>query len=77
MKIRVESFATYREYTRTLPEDKLVDVPEGATVGEVLRLLGVPEDAPKILLVNGRARSPESRLAAGDHLVFFPPLEGG
>ncbi|MEJ5349257.1 MAG: MoaD/ThiS family protein [Desulfosoma sp.] len=77
MKIRVESFATYRDYTRNLPEDKSLEVPEGATVAQVLAMLGVPEEAPKILLVNGRARFPETVLAAGDSLVFFPPLEGG
>ncbi len=77
MKIRVESFATYRDYTRNLPEDKSVEVPEGTTVAKVLAMLGVPEDAPKILLVNGRARSLETVLSAGDFLVFFPPLEGG
>lgn len=77
MKIRVESFATYRDYTRSLPEDKSMDVPEGTRVAEVLALLGVPADAPKILLVNGRARAPETVLREGDLLVFFPPLEGG
>lgn len=77
MKIRVESFATYRDYTRSLPEDKSMDVPEGTSVSQVLALLGVPEDAPKILLVNGRACSPETVLKEGDSLVFFPPLEGG
>lgn len=77
MKIRVESFATYRDYTRALPEDKSMEVPEGATVAHVLAMLGVPEDAPKIILVNGRARLPETILHAEDHLVFFPPLEGG
>ncbi len=77
MKIRVESFATYRHYTRSLPEDKSMDVPEGTSVSQVLALLGVPEDAPKILLVNGRARSLETVLEEGDSLVFFPPLEGG
>lgn len=54
-----------------------MEVPEGTTVAHVLALLGVPEDAPKIILVNGRARPLETVLHAKDHLVFFPPLEGG
>ncbi|ROQ90716.1 MoaD/ThiS family protein [Desulfosoma caldarium] len=77
MKIRVESFASYRDYTRALPEDKSMEVPQGTSVAQVLAMLGVPEDAPRIVLVNGRARPSETVLAAGDHLVFFPPLEGG
>jgi sulfur carrier protein ThiS len=77
MKIHVESFATYRDYTRNLPADKSMEVPEGTRVAEVLARLGVPADAPKILLVNGRARTPDTVLREGDSLVFFPPLEGG
>ncbi|SMC21946.1 Sulfur carrier protein ThiS (thiamine biosynthesis) [Desulfacinum hydrothermale DSM 13146] len=77
MKIRVESFATYRDYTERLPQDKQMDVPDGAVIQDVLAALGVPTDKPIILLVNGRARPAHAPLREGDHLVFFPPLEGG
>ena len=77
MKIRVESFATYRTYTEHLPPDKRLDVPEGAVIRDVLDTLGVPMDKPIILIVNGRDRPAHTPLKEGDHLVFFPPLEGG
>ncbi len=77
MKIRVESFATYRVYTENLPSGNLLEMPDGCTVRQVLDTLGVPREKPVVLLVNGRARPPETPLRDGDHLVFFPPLEGG
>ncbi len=77
MKIKVESFAMYRKYTENLEHGKIVEIPNGATPRDVFKLLGVPEEKPKIILVNGRPQKEDCILKHGDHLVFFPPLEGG
>jgi len=54
-----------------------LEVPEACTVADVLKKLGVPSQWKKLLIVNGRHRTPDSILHPGDTLVFFPPLEGG
>jgi len=52
-------------------------LPEGATVGEVLRALAIPPALPRLLLVNGVDAHPDRRLASGDVVSVLPPLEGG
>jgi molybdopterin converting factor small subunit len=39
--------------------------------------VGVPDDLPKIVLVNGQHASENSLLTDGDIVSVFPPLIGG
>jgi molybdopterin converting factor small subunit len=72
-------FATLRTYRPGLKLGEVfpVDLPEGATVGQLLRQLGVPEEEVKMVFVNGIVRDREQVLAAGDELGIFPPVGGG
>lgn len=54
-----------------------MELAPGATVARALEALSIFAAAPKVVIVNGRAASPDQRLAAGDELTVFPPLEGG
>jgi molybdopterin converting factor small subunit len=77
MRIQVKLFAGLRDL---LPEGQSpfpAEVPEGATVADALRSLRVPEEKPKILLVNGRHAMPDYALQEGDVLSVFPPVAGG
>ncbi len=55
----------------------MLDVPEGSTVDDVTRRLGIPGDLARVALVNGRDAEPGDRLAPGDIVTIFPPLAGG
>lgn len=76
---RVKLFATLRRHRPGLGlgEAFPVEVEAGATVGELLGAVGVPEDEVKLIFVNGLARGPEYMLADGDELGIFPPVGGG
>ena len=79
MKITVKLFATLREF---LPEDAVnaafgVDVEARQTVRELLKRLKLPEDLPKIVLVNGQHTAGDTELREGDTVSIFPPLVGG
>lgn len=77
MIITVRSYASMKGYSVDLPVGGRLEIPEGASVRDVLRRLKVPPGLRKIILVNGRHRSEDHSLRPGDDLVFFPPLEGG
>jgi sulfur carrier protein ThiS len=77
MIVNVKSLADMKKYTAHLAEGGNMEIPEGTTVGEVLKKLKVPTKPRKLAIVNGRHRSFDHILQQGDHLVFFPPLEGG
>jgi sulfur-carrier protein len=72
-------FATLRNYRPGLGlgEAFPVELPDGATVGQLIRLLGLPEGEVKMIFVNGIVRDREHVLADGDELGIFPPVGGG
>ncbi|OGK76057.1 MAG: hypothetical protein A2050_07325 [Candidatus Rokubacteria bacterium GWA2_73_35] len=79
MKVEVQLFAAFAAY---LPADSregaaVLDVPDGGTVADVARRLGIPADLARVVLVNGRDAAPEQPLTPGDIVAIFPPLAGG
>ena len=79
MRIEVRLFATLVPY---LPPDSrdgaaVLEMPEGSTVRDVVRRLGIPPDLERVTLINGGDSTPDAPLQAGDVLTVFPPLAGG
>jgi molybdopterin synthase sulfur carrier subunit len=77
--IHVKLFATLRRLRPGLGlgESFPVQLPEGATLGDLIRQLDLPETEVKIVFVNGIVRDREYVLADGDELGIFPPIGGG
>jgi molybdopterin synthase sulfur carrier subunit len=77
--VTVRLFAMFRDF---LPQHAMrsglqMDVHEHDTVQALMKALGVPDDLPKIVLVNGQHASENSLLTDGDIVSVFPPLIGG
>ncbi len=49
----------------------------GATVREIARLLQIPEEEVKLIMVNGIGSTWETSLAGNERVAFFPPVGGG
>jgi molybdopterin synthase sulfur carrier subunit len=77
--VHAKLFATLRSYRPGLGLGQAfpVELPDGATVGQLVRLLGLPEEEVKMIFVNGIVRDREHVLADGDELGIFPPVGGG
>lgn len=81
MKIQVRLFATLRQEAGW--SEKLVEMPEAATLQELLaRLDGMDggvrlSDRPVYAAVNREYASPETVLHEGDEVALFPPVSGG
>lgn len=79
MEIEVKLFATLRDY---LPKGSSrfsckMEIDDRTTVEDVLSRLNIPEDMPKIILINGTHAKKDQRLKEGDVLSIFPPVAGG
>ena len=79
MKIEVRLFATLAAY---LPDESdgrsvTLEVARGGTVGDLVQLLGIPDDMPFIAMIDGRDAALDRPLGDGDVLSLFPPLAGG
>lgn len=79
MTVQVRLFATLAQF---LPPgghggSAMLDVPEGSTVGELTKRLGIPAGLDRVILLNGREAEPAEPLRPGDAIDIFPPLAGG
>lgn len=78
LRIELRLFGHLREY---LPASDLpgvpMEIPEGFSVEDLIRKLGIPPGDPKIVLVNGLHALREQILQEGDRVSIFPPIAGG
>lgn len=78
MEVEVHLFANLADYGPPGVRGTVrVDLPEGATLGELLRELRIPDEASRLLLVNGHDVEPTVRLHPDDIVAVLPPLVGG
>lgn len=79
MKVAVHLTATLRAYLPpgTRGDSVVLDVPDGATVDQVVHSLRIPSELERLTVVNGLDATPDRRLVEGDVLSVFPPLAGG
>jgi molybdopterin synthase sulfur carrier subunit len=79
MEIEVKLFATLRDY---LPAGSSrfsckMKIDGHARIEDVMSILKIPEEMPKIILVNGVHGKKDQLLKDGDVLSVFPPVAGG
>ena len=79
MKIQVHLYASL---TRHLPDEirgkePWIEVPEGASVRDLLVKWSVPIDQVKLVFINGIHAELDAVLKAEDRLGVFPPIGGG
>lgn len=79
MTVEVKLFATLTQF---LPSNSkagaaVLDLPDGATIADVTRRLGIPPGLDCVLLLNGANVDAGARLRGGDVIDIFPPLAGG
>jgi molybdopterin converting factor small subunit len=79
MEIEVKLFATLRDY---LPKGSSrfsckMEVDGSTRVQDILSRLKIPDEFPKIILINGVHAKKDQLLKEGDVLSIFPPVAGG
>ncbi len=78
-RVEVYVYAMLRRYQPGLRpgEAATLDLPEGATVTDLIAALGIPTGETKQTFVNGISRGPEWPIGEGDRVAVFPPIAGG
>jgi molybdopterin converting factor small subunit len=74
VNVHVKLFASLRNFG---PERQALELPAGATIGDVVRALEIPESVRLLRIVNGEHRPESEPLRDGDVLALFPPIAGG
>jgi sulfur carrier protein len=79
MEIEVKLFATLRDY---LPKGSsrfsyTMEIDGQTRIEDILSKLKIPDEMPKIILVNGIHGKKDQILKNGDVVSIFPPVAGG
>jgi sulfur-carrier protein len=79
MRVEVALYAGLRQFRPAGAAGRTIglELSEGATVADVMRRLGIPDDLPCISVLNGQRADRETAVPDGAELGFFPPLAGG
>jgi molybdopterin synthase sulfur carrier subunit len=60
-----------------LGEHMGIELPDGATVGQLVEKLHLPADQVRVVFVNHAVRENDHKLENGDRVAVFPPVGGG
>ena len=79
MRITAKLHGTLRKYLPASSQGNtmLVDVPDGATVADVVNRLNIPSDHARMFVAGDEHLEASSVLHDGQELNIFPPLAGG
>jgi sulfur carrier protein ThiS len=81
MKVKVRLYGTFSQkvpdYQQS--EEIEVEVPEGATVKDLLSLLQIPVSGSEkaVVSIDGRIRKASDEITSGAHAQIFQPMHGG
>jgi len=74
MKVEIRLFATFRDGRE---RKYFLDLSEGTTTRDIVKMLKIDEEEVAILLINGRDGQLDTILKDNDVLSLFPPVGGG
>ena len=78
MTVTVTLFTILKKYGKgKIGENGGVDLPDKATIRELLSYLDIPDKKGKIIMVNGMPRDEEYRLSEGDVVKVLSFIGGG
>jgi len=79
MPVKVILSSTLRRYVQDYDPTKgmEVPVPKGTSLGQLIKMLGIPEKEIKIAMVNGVKVSLDTELEGEERIGLFPAVGGG
>jgi len=79
IRVQVRLYATLRTYApqQKLGETLVVQLPDGATVKQLIAALGIPDNIVRKVFSQGRAVEEDYVLHDGEDVGMFPPVAGG
>lgn len=79
MKFHVKLYATLRRYfpNVSLGEAVVMELPDGAKVIDLLKILHIPIEEAKVIFINHTHAEFSDIIKNEDLVVIFPPIGGG
>ncbi len=79
INVEVRVFATLRQFLPELGigEAKSLQVDPGTTLDDIREMLGLPQEAVKVIMRNNLQAFPQDLVAKGDRIAYIPAVAGG
>lgn len=77
MRVRVSLHGDVHRYRRGRPDPFEEELPDGATVGQLVERIGIEPSMTITIGVNGELGRPATVLREGDQVLILTPMEGG
>ncbi len=79
IRVNVRLFATLRRFYPDYDSEKGIDVEVegGSTIEKLIRVLQLPENEARVILINGKSKMTTDTVEDGDRINIFTPLGGG
>lgn len=80
MKLYIRLVGTLKKYAKPgfKPEGFIIDIPEGSMVGDVVRMLGIPEKELFAFTLNSeRLEKSDKPVGEGDKITLYSIVAGG
>ena len=77
VQVTIETLGPLRKYLPENESSTTVTLPEGTTVGDALRAIGIPLGAAWNAGIEGQLVYADRVLEEGDRLLAFAPIGGG
>jgi molybdopterin converting factor small subunit len=77
MKVKVELQAYLEQYSPNGNDLFEYEVPDGASVQDLVTKLRIPPDLASVIIVGDQNTDQSYALKEGDHVIVIPPLAGG
>lgn len=77
MRLQVELHGDLKKYSKGSNGKFDLELPEKATVADLVKHLGVDKDEEWSAAINGQLAYPEDSLKEGAEVLLFPPIAGG
>lgn len=76
VRINIKLYGDLKRHAPNADTDFPLSIDTGTTLGDVLKMLSVPEGR-HVALINGRRSNPDTSFSEGDTLVLMPLISGG
>ena len=79
IEVRVKLYSTLERHVKNYNPltGKIIQLPEGATVGDLIRSLGLPPRGARLVSIRNGVRKWDFKLKDGDLVSIFALLSGG
>ncbi len=77
MEVNVKLYSELKRFAPGGSNIFTLALPPGAAVRDLLKILQIPGEVPRFIVVNGRRCDDNVPLSAGDTIVLFTPVDGG